>query len=183
MRSWVKFWTQKIQRDQKKPPAATSEELGAKAGYCACPVHSAPPEGREEHLSHPSGRTPGHSATLTPLKEPARPLPGSKQARETVARSHCPALLQGPQQSLARIACLASSQFLSLAEGQEPWSVSRRGSAALQRVSLLCRADQGTSHELLYLDCLNSKRLLTAAQTCGEIQRGEVGLPSKKWLL
>ena len=41
-RSWGKFWTQKIQKDKKtkktKKPTAISEELGAKAGYCACPA-------------------------------------------------------------------------------------------------------------------------------------------------
>ena len=32
MCSWGKFWTQKIQRDQKNP-TATFEALGAKIGY------------------------------------------------------------------------------------------------------------------------------------------------------
>ena len=54
MRSWGKFWT----KDTKQPknPTATSEEPGAKAGYCPCPLHTAPPKGWAKHLSHPSCR-------------------------------------------------------------------------------------------------------------------------------
>ena len=37
-----------------KHPAATSEELGAKAGCCPCPLHTPPPKGWANHLSHPS---------------------------------------------------------------------------------------------------------------------------------
>ena len=43
--------------------------LGAKAGYCACPLHAAPPQGWANRLSHPSGSTPGHTSTSTPHKE------------------------------------------------------------------------------------------------------------------
>ena len=46
----------KIQKDQKKKPTATSEELRAKAGYWACPLHSPPPEGWADHPSHPSSQ-------------------------------------------------------------------------------------------------------------------------------
>ena len=70
MCSWGKFWTKRYKKT-KKTPTATSEELGAKAGYCACPLHPAPPKGWAKHLSHPSGLTPGHIPTLTPYKEPA----------------------------------------------------------------------------------------------------------------
>ena len=42
--------------------------MGAKAGYCACPLYSTPPKGWAKHLSHPSGQTPGHTPTLTPYR-------------------------------------------------------------------------------------------------------------------
>ena len=43
--------------------------LGAKAGYCAFPLHAAPPQGWANHLRHPSGSSPGHMSTSTPYKE------------------------------------------------------------------------------------------------------------------
>ena len=94
MCTWGKFWT----KDTKRPknPTATFEEPGAKAGYCACPLHTTPPKGWAKHLCRPSGPTPGH----TPCKEQARPpspAPGSKPAREPVVCSHSPLLQQGPQ--------------------------------------------------------------------------------------
>ena len=76
MCSWGKFWTKDIKGP--KNPTATFEEPGAKAGYCTCPLHT-PPKGWAKHLSHPSNPTPGHTATLTPYKEPARPSSGSEQ--------------------------------------------------------------------------------------------------------
>ena len=33
---------------------ATFEELGAKAGYCACPLYTPPPSGQVKLLNHPS---------------------------------------------------------------------------------------------------------------------------------
>ena len=42
----------RYKKDQKNP-TATSEELGAKAGYCERPLHSTPPKGWATHLSHP----------------------------------------------------------------------------------------------------------------------------------
>ena len=63
MCSWGKLWTR---YKKTKNPTTTSEELGAKAGYCACPLHTAPPRGWANHLSHPSGPTPGPTPTLTP---------------------------------------------------------------------------------------------------------------------
>ena len=56
------------QQDTKrsKNPTATSEEQGAKAGYWACPLHTAPPKGWADHLSPPSSPTPGHTPTFTP---------------------------------------------------------------------------------------------------------------------
>ena len=84
---------QKIQRDQKSQLPllkgwSKTRVLGAKAGYCACPLHTTPPKGRAEHLSCPSGLMPGHTLTLTPYKEPAR---------EPVVCSCSPLLQQEPQ--------------------------------------------------------------------------------------
>ena len=58
----------KVQKDQRNP-TPTSEEPGAKVGYCACPLHTLP-KGWADHLSHPSGLTPGHSPVLTPYRKP-----------------------------------------------------------------------------------------------------------------
>ena len=100
---------QKIQRDKKpqllksleQKPLLKSLELkqgtGAKAGYCACPLHTTSPKGWAKHLSHPSDQTPGHTLTLTPYKERAQPPLGREQAREPVVCSHPPLLQQGPQ--------------------------------------------------------------------------------------
>ena len=41
----------------KKTPTAISEEPGAKAGYYACPLHTASPKGWADSLSHPSSPT------------------------------------------------------------------------------------------------------------------------------
>ena len=77
MCSWGKFWT----KDTKRPknptatfevPGAKAGGWGAKAGYCPCPLHTTPPKGWANYLSHPSGSTPGHTLTLTPYKEQAR---------------------------------------------------------------------------------------------------------------
>ena len=53
-------------KDTKRPknPTATFEEPGAKARYCAGPLHTPPPEAWAKHLSHPAGLTPGHTPTL-----------------------------------------------------------------------------------------------------------------------
>ena len=90
-------------KETKKPSCqfwrvwSKSRRSGAKAGYCACPLHTMPPKGWANHLSHPSGMTPGHTPTLTPYKEQARPHSGSKQAREPVVCSCYPLLQQAPQ--------------------------------------------------------------------------------------
>ena len=74
----------KIQKDQKIP-TATSEGPRARGGYCAYPLHTAPPKGWAKHLSHPSEPSPGPE-TVTPYKEPACPPWGaSEQEREPVA--------------------------------------------------------------------------------------------------
>ena len=121
MHSWGKFWTQKIQRDQKTQfPLLKSLEykkgIGRESRYCACLLHSTPPEWWANHLNHPSSLTPGHTPPFIPHKEQAYPLPG-EQTRESVACSCSPFCSRGPSPSLARnsslawISGLVSSQF------------------------------------------------------------------------
>ena len=75
---------QEIKRRPKKP-TATSEEPGTKTGcrsksrVLRMPPALSTTNGWAEHLSHPSGPTPGHTPTLTPHKEPACPPSGSEQ--------------------------------------------------------------------------------------------------------
>ena len=104
----------------KKTPTAISEEPGAKAGYYACPLHTASPKGWADRLSHPSSPT-----TDIPLPSPhKRNQLFGKGAREHI-NSFCYFLqLQESQQSLAWISCLVSSQFLLIGKGQEPWPIS-----------------------------------------------------------
>ena len=92
---------QKIQKDQKTqlPLLKNREEkpgVGSKSRVlCMSPALNTT-KGWAEHLSHPSGLAPGHTPTLTPYKEPARPLL-RKWARETVT-CFCSLLWsQGPQ--------------------------------------------------------------------------------------
>lgn len=61
---WGK-WYQKT-----KNTTATSKELGARAGYWACTLHTAP-RGWADHLSHNSDPTPRPTSTLTSYKGPA----------------------------------------------------------------------------------------------------------------
>ena len=56
----------KIQKGQNS--SATSEVLGAKAGFHAWPLHTAPPRGWADHLSHPSGLTHQSAGTHVPVK-------------------------------------------------------------------------------------------------------------------
>ena len=96
MCSWGKLWTR---YKKTKNLTATSEELGAKAGHCACPLHSTPPKGWADHLSHTSGPTPGHTPTLTPYKKPARPPSGSKQGNLLLVLAP-PCCSRGPNKAL-----------------------------------------------------------------------------------
>ena len=87
MCSWDKLWTimnNKIQKDQNPNcnswgARSKNRVLGAKAGYCSCTLHIAPPRRWADHLSHLSGQTRGPTPTLTPYKEPACPLSQSEQ--------------------------------------------------------------------------------------------------------
>ena len=78
MHSWSKLCTKRYKKTPN--PAATSEEPGAKAGYCTCNLHTPPPKRWANHLSHSSSPNPGHTPSLTLYKEPAHfPSPsGSK---------------------------------------------------------------------------------------------------------
>ena len=68
--------------------------------YCGYPLHTAPPKGWADHLSHPSSRSPGPSPTFTPYKEPA-PYPCLRErAREPVTSSRPPCGRRGPSRAL-----------------------------------------------------------------------------------
>ena len=80
MRSWGRLWTTRYEKT--KNPTATSEESGAKAGYCSWPLHTAPPRGWADHISHPCGPTHASGPTLTRLRDHLTPL--RERAREPV---------------------------------------------------------------------------------------------------
>ena len=84
----------KTQKDQRNP-TATSKELGAKAGYCTCPLLTAQLKGWANHLGYPSGLTPGPTLTLTPMRSQLASL--KEQAKKPVTSSRSPLLQQGPQ--------------------------------------------------------------------------------------
>lgn len=65
---WGKFWTR---YKKTKKPTATSEDLRGKAGRCAWTLHTAPPRGWKDHLSHPTGPTPRSVPILILYKESA----------------------------------------------------------------------------------------------------------------
>ena len=66
-----------IHRDQRNQlPLLKSREQ--KQGTVHSPPHTTSPKEWADHLSQPSGPTPGHTPTLIPYKEPARPPSGSK---------------------------------------------------------------------------------------------------------
>lgn len=90
------------------------------------PLHSTlPPERLAKHLRHLSGLTPGHTHTITPYKEQARPLWGvSKQGNLFVLSLPC---CRRPNKALPEFFFffLASSQFLFIGEDQESWTVTQ----------------------------------------------------------
>ena len=103
--------------------SVASEGPGAKAGYCACPLHRVPPKGWAKHLSHPTGQTPGHTPPI-PKKEQTHPTLGIPSTGTCHLFSRPRAAAGAPtKQNLAWISCLASDQFLLTGEGQEPWSI------------------------------------------------------------
>nr|XP_030719679.1 uncharacterized protein LOC115857032 [Globicephala melas] len=128
--SWGKLWTtryKKTKPNQTQLPLLKSWEQknrvsGAKAGSCACPLHSPPPEGEADQLSHPSSVTPGHTPTLTSYKEPARPPPPPLWSEKGnlllfLTPSCCS---RGPSKALPEFLVWP----LLTGEGQEPCSVS-----------------------------------------------------------
>ena len=86
--SWGKLWSKDTKRP-KKPNChfwrarSKNRELVAKAGYCACPLHTTPPKGWTNDPSHPSGQTPGYIPTLIPYKEQACPHFGKWASKGT----------------------------------------------------------------------------------------------------
>ena len=64
-----RFWMGRYRKT--KTPAATSEEPGAKAGDCACPLHGASPKGRADH-PRASSLTPGHTPASLHVRSSAR---------------------------------------------------------------------------------------------------------------
>ena len=118
------------QKDTNRPknPTATSEEPGAKAGVLS--LHWTPPERWAKHLSHPCSPTPGHTPTPTPYKEPG-PTPTARGHEQVNLYLFLPPLLQQDSpKTFVWISRLASSQFLLLGGGQEPWVVSLPGIGA-----------------------------------------------------
>ena len=107
--SWGKFQTQKIQRNQKNQlplfsnyhfwgPWSKNGGWGAKAGYCVRPLHTPPPKEWANHLSQPSGETPGHTPPLSPYKEQACHPSGSKHRNMLLVLRPRPLPLQDPSE-------------------------------------------------------------------------------------
>ena len=75
---------EKRSRKTKKTQLPLLKSLEQKTGHWACPLHTPPPKGWTNHLSHPSGLTPGHTPTLTPYeKQVCHPL------REWTSKGTC----------------------------------------------------------------------------------------------
>ena len=109
--SWGKLWTTGCKKTQN--PAATSEDLGTKAGYCACALHTAPPI------------SPTHTY-LHPIWETSLPLPPPQAA----GKGNCwpvfaPASAAGApvKPCLNFFSGLLSTSFEY--GGQEPWLITQ----------------------------------------------------------
>ena len=77
----------KIQKGHK--PNCHFWGVGGKSRVlCRIPAHTSP-RGRADHLSPPSGRTPGPASTLTPFKGAACPPRGAARAPVTCSRCLC----------------------------------------------------------------------------------------------
>ena len=133
MRSWGKLWTRYT---ETRNPSATSEEPGAKAGYCACPLHSTSSRRWADHLSHPSSPYPVSGTSSFP----AQPL-SELNKQESLF------VLAPPAAAGAQIKpCLNYFYWLRRprplinitvtgrkgpeAEGQTPWSVGEKPSSS-----------------------------------------------------
>ena len=97
---------------------------GAKERYCACPLHSTPPKGWANYLSHPSCQTPEHTPILLPYKEQAcRPRGASEQGNLLLVLT--PLLLQqGPHKVLPGF--LKKKSGVRQAQKCPPYSVFRK---------------------------------------------------------
>lgn len=84
MPSWGKFWT-KDNKETKNSNChfwrawSKNRMLGTKTGYCACPLHSTPPELWANLLSHPSIPNPGHTTHPYPNPIEGTSLPPLSQ--------------------------------------------------------------------------------------------------------
>ena len=99
MCSWGKLWTRYT---ETRNPSATSEEPGAKAGYCACPLHSTSSRGWADHLSHPASLNPAHLPTLILSQESAH-APPRPSGNSPVRSSRAGAVRAAPRPPLARV--------------------------------------------------------------------------------
>ena len=80
---WSWFKLGKTRYKKTKNSTAASEELGAKAGCCACVLHTTPSKWWANHLSLPSSPTAGPTPNLSPCMDPACPQPASRASRGT----------------------------------------------------------------------------------------------------
>ena len=105
------------------------KSLGQKQGFGSqnrvltmLPAYN-PPKWWAKYLSHASGVTPGNIPTLTPYIEQACTPQGTSKAWEPVLCAprppHSPPCIRSSNKALPEL--LASSQFLLIGEGQEPW--------------------------------------------------------------
>ena len=117
---------QKIQKDKKpncrfwRAGSKNNWVSGAKAGYCSCPPALNTTKGWANHLSHPSGLTPGHSPTLTPNKEWACPTLGSKQGNLLLVFAPSCSRHRGPHKALPEFLVWPRVNFYWLGKAKNP---------------------------------------------------------------
>ena len=125
-----RFWTKDTKRPKKpnchfRRARSKTWVSGAKAGYCARPLHATPPKGWAKHLSHPSGPTPGRTPALTRYKEQARASPPQRASKGSCYWFWLPA---AANKALAEFLVWPLVRFCwGRGKGQEPWSVSPSG--------------------------------------------------------
>ena len=123
MCSWGKLCTTRYKKTNCHFWGARNKSRGsgAKAGHCACPLHSAPPKGWADHLSHPSGWTPGP----TPIRNQLAPPQGVSEQGKLLLVLPPLCCSRGPNKALPGF-LVSSDQFLWIGEGQEVWLVTIR---------------------------------------------------------